>query len=96
VRFAKCGDFASKRQFLLDHVERVVHVKDKVSLHGSVPVKSGHGEDAETNKLAFCIESEITKAERYLERMRMRDVALYQKSIAMLRDENAGELRKAA
>jgi hypothetical protein len=70
VRFGKCADFASKRQFLLDYVEKVVHLKDKVALYGSVPIKSGHGEDAETNKLPFCIESEITKAERYLERMR--------------------------
>jgi site-specific DNA recombinase len=64
MRFGKCADFASKRQFLLDYVEKVVHVKDKVALHGSVPIKTGHGEDAETNKLSFCIESEITKAER--------------------------------
>ena len=50
VRFAKCADFASKRQFLLDYVEKVVHVKDKVALHGSVPIKSGRGEEAETSK----------------------------------------------
>ncbi len=96
MRFAKCSDFASKRQFLLDYVEKVVHVKDRVALHGSVPIKSGHGGDAETNKLPFCIESEITKAERYLERMRTRDVLLYQQSMAMLREQSAGELRKSA
>jgi hypothetical protein len=84
MRFAKCADFASKRQFLLDHVEKVVHLKDTVALHGSVPIKTGHGEDAETNKLPSCIESEITKAERYLERMRTRDVLMYQQGMAML------------
>ncbi len=96
MRFAKCGDFTSKRQFLLDYVEKVVHLKDKVVLHGSVPIKSGHGEDAETNKLPFCIESEITKAERYVERMRNRDVLMYQQSMAMLREQSAAELRKSA
>jgi len=69
---------------------------DKVALHGSVPIKSGHGDDAETNKLPFCIESEITKGERYLERMRSRDVLLYQQSIAMLRERSAADLRKSA
>ena len=88
VRFAKCNDFRSRRQFLLDHVEKVVHTKDKVALHGSVPIKSGHGDDAETNKLAFCIESEITKAERYLERMRTRDGLMYQQSMVMLREQS--------
>ena len=96
VRFAKCADFASKRQFLLDYVEKVVHVKDKVALHGSVPIKSGHGEEAETNKLPFCIESEITQAERYLERMRTRDALMYQQSMAMLREQDAADLRKSA
>ena len=96
VRFAKCADFASKRQFLLEYVEKVVHLKDKVALHGSVPIKTGHGEDAETNKLSFCIESEITKAERYLERMRTRDALMYQQGIPMLREQSAAELRKSA
>jgi len=96
VRFAKCGDFASTRQFLLDYVEKVVHLKDKVAVHVSVPIKSGHGEDAETNKLPFCIESEITKAERYLERMRTRDAMMYQQSMAMLRQQSAAGLRKSA
>jgi hypothetical protein len=96
VRFTKCGGFANKRQFLLDYVEKVVHANDKVALHGLVPIKSGRGEDAETNKLPFCIESEITKAERYVECMRTCDVLMYQQGMAMLREQSAAELRKSA
>ncbi len=67
---SKCNDFATRRQFLLDHVEKVAIQKDKASLHGAVPIKAGHGADAETNALPFCIESEITSEERRRERMR--------------------------
>ena len=66
MRFERCKDFASIRQFPLDYVEKVVHVKDKVSLRGRVPM---YGEDTETNAIAFCIESEITKEDRYRDRM---------------------------
>ena len=44
-------------------------LKDKVSLHGAVPIKGGA--DAETNALPSCIESEITSEERRCERMRV-------------------------
>ena len=67
-----------------------------VALHGSVSIKSGRGEDVETNKLPFCIESEITQAERYAERMRTRDLLMYQQSMAMLREQNASTYRKSA
>jgi hypothetical protein len=61
-----------------------------------IPTQSGHGEDSEANKLPFCIESEITKAERYLERMRARDVLMYQQGMAMLHEQSAAERRKSA
>jgi len=61
--------------------------------HAAVPIKSGYGEDAETNRLPFCIESEITKAERYVERMRTRDAMMYQQSMAMLREQSAAGLQ---
>jgi DNA invertase Pin-like site-specific DNA recombinase len=95
VRFARCRDFADTRQFFLDYVEKVVHLKDKVSLHGSVPIKSGHGDAAETNKLAFCIESEITLEERYAERMRTAQEMLYQQSIAALHKQSADASHKS-
>jgi hypothetical protein len=40
------------------YVGKIVILKDKVSLHGAVPIKGG--EDSETNALPFCIVSEIT------------------------------------
>jgi hypothetical protein len=48
------------RHFLLDYVEKVTHVKDKVSLHGRVPIKHTRN-DVEINELAFCIEAAITR-----------------------------------
>ena len=47
----------------------------------------GSGGDAETNKLAFCIESEITKEERRRERLRVREAMMYQQSLAALREQ---------
>jgi hypothetical protein len=85
VRFKKCKDFANTRQFLLDYVEKVTHVKDKVSLHGRVPIKRTTGNDTEINELAFCIEAEITREDRYRERMRVAEALDYQQSLAALR-----------
>jgi hypothetical protein len=44
--------------------------RNPVSLHGRVPVRYEQGDDIETNTLSFCIESQITREERYLEKMR--------------------------
>ena len=87
MRFARCRDFPATRQFLLDYVEKVEHAKDKVKLHGAVPVKRAPGDNAETNKLGFCIESEITPEERYRERMRVNEAMAYQQSMAVLREQ---------
>jgi hypothetical protein len=70
VRFEKCKDPASTRQFFLDYLDKVAHVRDKVSLHGRVPIKHKNGDETETNELAFCIEAEITPEDRYRQRMR--------------------------
>jgi hypothetical protein len=40
ARFEGCTDFDTKRQFLLDHVERVIYNHSKVTIVGSVPVAS--------------------------------------------------------
>lgn len=73
VRFNKCcSDPSSMRAFMLHYVEKVVHLNGKVSLHGRVPVRYEQGDDIETNTLPFCIESQITREERYLEKMRNR------------------------
>jgi hypothetical protein len=92
MRFNRCRDAADTRQFLLHHVEKVVHFKDKVSLHGSIPIKQGFGADAEVHKLAFCIESEISPEERYTERMRTAKEMRYQQSVAALHQESADQL----
>ena len=39
ARVKRCRDFASKRQFLFDHVEKVTFIDDKVTIHGSVLLK---------------------------------------------------------
>jgi hypothetical protein len=51
-----------------------VILKEKVSLHGAVPIKGGHGADAETNALPFCIESDITPEERRCEKLRTQEM----------------------
>jgi hypothetical protein len=58
VRFEKCTDRASTRQFLLHYVEKIVHLQGEVSLHGSVPITNHEGYTTATNALAFCIETE--------------------------------------
>jgi hypothetical protein len=93
VRFNKSSsDPASMRAFMLHYVEKVVHLNGKVSLHGRVPVKYEQGEDKEINTLPFCIETEITREERYLDRMRTAEAMLYQQSVALLREQKATAL----
>jgi hypothetical protein len=92
VRFDKCADPSISREFLLHYVEKIVYVNDKVSMHGRVPIRHEQGDDSETNTLAFCIESEITKEERYRERMRTAEAMLYQQSVALLREQKATAL----
>jgi hypothetical protein len=50
-----CSDFDAKRQFLVDHVERVIYDRYNVTIVGSVPVQSASGE----TKLPFRIEGKI-------------------------------------
>ena len=70
LQFADCADFTALRQFLLDHVTKVVYSHKKVWLHGRVPIRLDHHGDTETTTLPFCIESEITKEERRREKLR--------------------------
>jgi hypothetical protein len=37
----KCTTFDMTRQFLVDHVQRIIYLRDKVTLIGSVPVRRG-------------------------------------------------------
>jgi hypothetical protein len=79
MQFAQRTDFNGQRQFLLDHIEKVVYLKNKVSVHGRVPIKGEH--EVETTMLTFCIESEITKEERYREKLRTMEAMRHQQSM---------------
>jgi hypothetical protein len=54
----RCTDFDTKRQFLLDHVEKVIYQYYHVTVVGSVPVQQDLGGTA----IEFRIEGKITKA----------------------------------
>ena len=80
---------------MLHYVEKVVHFNGKVSLHGRVPVKYEQGDSMETNTLPFCIESEITREDRYQDKMQTAEALRYQQSIALLREQNASALPRS-
>jgi Recombinase zinc beta ribbon domain len=61
VRFEACNDFDTRRQFLVDHVERVIYNHSKVTIVGSVPVASVSGVQT---KLQFRIEGQIDRSGR--------------------------------
>jgi site-specific DNA recombinase len=73
TRLKRCRDFASKRQFLLDHVEKVTFIDDKVTIHGSVALTARSRAPAETaGKLEFRISDQITPEEKLAARRRTR------------------------
>jgi hypothetical protein len=55
ARLQASADFEAKRQFLVDHVERVIYNRYRVTIVVSVPVQSASGEA----KLQFRIEGKI-------------------------------------
>lgn len=55
ARLQACSDFDANRQFLVDHVERVIFDHYKVTVVGSVPVQTA----SETTKLPFRIEGTV-------------------------------------
>jgi hypothetical protein len=58
-RFAQCSSFDMTRQFLLDHVQRIVYLRSKVTILGSVPVKRGTHQAAVP--VPFRIEGELDR-----------------------------------
>ena len=58
ARLQACADFDAKRQFLVDHVERVIYKASKVTITGCIPVQTGSG----ASKLEFRIKGEIDRA----------------------------------
>lgn len=69
IQFGKCLDFESKRQFLLDHVDKIVYETDSLEFHGYVPVQLKVYEDkqhkTELTKVPFCIKDTIDRRERF-------------------------------
>jgi hypothetical protein len=55
ARLQASVDFDAKRQFVVDHVERVIYNRYNVTIAGSVPVQTASGE----SKLPFRIEGKI-------------------------------------
>jgi hypothetical protein len=77
ARLARCRDFAAKRQFLLDYVEKITFANDNFTIHGSVPINvaatSGCAlAGAETGKLEFRISARITPEEKLVARRQAR------------------------
>ena len=69
---------------MLHYVEKIVHLNGKVWLMARA-VRYEQGDDIETHALPFCIESEITREKRYLEKMRTAEAMRYQQSVAEMR-----------
>jgi site-specific DNA recombinase len=69
VRLEQVDDFETKRQFLLDYVDKIVYWNEKVELHGSVPVKlkiyENRKETTELAKITFCVKDTISLKERF-------------------------------
>jgi hypothetical protein len=61
ARFERCVDFDAKRQFLLDHVEKVIFLRSKVTIGASIPIEQDRQQPNATNKLEFRIEGEIDR-----------------------------------
>ena len=61
-----------------------------------MPIKHRNGDDTETNALAFCIDSEITKEDRYRDRIRTSEAIDYQQSMALLRKQSETAQQSAA
>jgi hypothetical protein len=58
-RFAKCSAFDVTRQFLVDHIQRIIYMRSKVTIFGSVPVKRGPFQAAVP--VPFRIEGELDR-----------------------------------
>ena len=82
ARFPQCSETRSKRQFLLDYIEKVVFVNYKVSIHGRIPF-SGQSQ-GEKSFLPFRIDTEVTKEDRKRERMRTIEAVHIQQAMSSL------------
>ncbi|KKW19793.1 MAG: hypothetical protein UY63_C0006G0035 [Parcubacteria group bacterium GW2011_GWA2_51_10] len=64
TRLEKCADFDTKRQLLLDYLQKVAFVRGKVEVHGSVPIQlaaySDPEQSSEAREVGFVIKSETS------------------------------------
>ena len=56
AKFETCSDFDTKRQFLVEHIDRVIYNRYKITVLGYVPVGGASGKT-----LPFRIEGQISK-----------------------------------
>jgi len=92
ARFAACSDTRNKRQFLLDYIEKVTFLNDKVSIHGRIPFRGQNLK--EPSFLPFCIDREIIREDRKLERMRTIEAVHMQQALSSLTLNHSNSLRK--
>ncbi len=58
-RFEQCSTFDMTRQFLVDHIQRIIYLRSKVTILGSAPVKRGPFQAAVP--VPFRIEGELDR-----------------------------------
>jgi site-specific DNA recombinase len=62
MRLERCKDLDTKRQFLVDHIEKIIYHRDKVTLIGCVPVALKEAQSIGGSTLPFHIEGRIDRA----------------------------------
>jgi hypothetical protein len=60
IKFDECFDLEAMRQFLREHVEKIIYHRDTVALLGSIPL-IGHTNSAHSDKIAFRIDGQIAR-----------------------------------
>jgi hypothetical protein len=62
TRLQRCSDVDAKRQFLVDHIEKIIYHRDSVTLIGSVPIELKQARLIAGSTLPFRIEGQIDRA----------------------------------
>lgn len=64
TRFERCTDFETRRQFILDYIEKIIYENERVEIHGSVPIKLKANKDTDTElaKIEFYIKGTLTRS----------------------------------
>jgi hypothetical protein len=61
TRLQRCTDFDTKRQFLVDHIEKIIYHRDKVILIGCVPIAFKEAQSITGSTLPFHIEGQVDR-----------------------------------